>query len=219
VRDHSGVQIRSTRAAGQGHSRPCDLRYAFAPSTDPRDCTVIGDEQGGARRAVDHLVKTGRRRIAHITGLENHASAVLRAEGFRIVMAEHGLELVDGVWFGSWSEEWGHNGVRALLASSPDVDAIFCGSDQIARGAAHELASLGRSVPEDVALIGVDDWSPFTEGYRPHLSSVDLNLTTIGSRAGEALLAALNGHSAPGIQTVEPELIVRESSGPARCRT
>jgi LacI family transcriptional regulator len=201
-----------------GRDIPVPVIYAFAPSTDPEDCSVIGDEQGGARRAIDHLVKTGRRRIAHITGLENHASAVLRAEGFRTAMAEHGLEPVDGVWFGSWSEEWGHNGVRSLLASSPDVDAIFCGSDQIARGAAYELAALGRSIPEDVALIGVDNWSPFTDGYRPHLSSVDLNLTTIGRRAGEALLKALDGRGEPGIQKVDPELIVRESSGPARRR-
>lgn len=195
---------------------PVPVIYAFAPSTDPADCSIVGDEQGGARRAVDHFVKTGRRRIAHITGLENHASAVLRAQGFRAAMVDHGLEPVGGVWYGSWTEEWGHNGVRALLASSSDVDAIFCGSDQIARGAAYELAALGRSIPQDIALIGVDNWSPFTEGYRPYLSSVDLNLTTIGRRAGEALLAALDGKHSPGIHAVEPELIVRESSGPAR---
>lgn len=199
-----------------GRDLPVPVIYAFAPSTDPNDCSVVGDEQGGARRAVDHLVKTGRRRIAHITGLENHASAILRAEGFLAAMEAHGLEPAGGVWYGSWTEEWGHNGVRALLSASPDIDAIFCGSDQIARGAAYELTSLGRAIPEDVALIGVDNWSPFTDGYRPHLSSVDLNLTTIGQRAGEALLAALDGKPSPGIHTVQPELIVRESSGPPR---
>jgi LacI family transcriptional regulator len=199
-----------------GKDLPVPVIYAFAPSTDPADCSIIGDEHDGARRAVDHLVKTGRRRIAHITGLESHASAVLRAEGFRTAMAAHGLDPVGDVWFGSWTEDWGHNGVRALLSTSADVDAIFCGSDQIARGAAYELAELGRSVPEDVALIGVDNWSPFTEGNRPHLSSVDLNLGTIGRRAGEALLAALEGTANPGIHTVEPELVVRESSGLGR---
>ncbi|WP_336855514.1 LacI family DNA-binding transcriptional regulator [Sinomonas albida] len=197
-----------------GKDLPVPVIYAFAPSTDPADCSIVGDEQDGARRAVDHLVKTGRRRIAHITGPENHASAVLRSDGFRTAMAAQGLDPVDDVWFGSWSEEWGHNGVRALLSASPDVDAIFCGSDQIARGAAYELAALGRSIPEDVALIGVDNWSPFTDGYRPRLSSVDLNLGTIGRRAGEALLAALEGTLSPGIHKVQPELVIRESSGP-----
>ena len=129
-------------------------------------------------------------------------------------MASQGLEPVGDVWYGSWSEEWGHNGVRALLANHPDVDAIFCGSDQIARGAAYELERHGRSIPDDVALIGVDNWSPFTDGYRPHLSSVDLNLSTIGRRAGEALLSALDGVPRPGIQVVDCDLIVRESSGP-----
>lgn len=199
-----------------GHNLPVPVIYAFAPSTDSMDCSITGDEQGGARRAVDHLVKTGRRRIAHITGLENHASAVLRAEGFRDAMAGHGLEPVGDVWYGSWTEEWGHNGVRALLADHPDIDAIFCGNDQIARGAAYELGSQGRSIPDDVALIGVDNWSPFTDGYRPHLSSVELNLTAIGQRAGEALLSALEGTLQPGIHTVDSDLIVRESSGPAR---
>jgi LacI family transcriptional regulator len=197
-----------------GENLPVPVIYAFAPSTDPQDCSVTGDERGGARRAVDHFVKTGRRRIAHITGPENHASAVLRAEGFRASMADQGLEPVDDVWYGNWTEEWGHNGVRALLANHPEIDAIFCGSDQIARGAAYELERHGRSIPDDVALIGVDNWSPFTDGYRPHLSSVDLNLSTIGRRAGEALLSALDGVPHPGVHTVDCNLIVRESSGP-----
>jgi LacI family transcriptional regulator len=194
---------------------PVPVIYAFGPSRSPEDISIVGDERGGAKRAVDHLVKTGRRHIAHITGLESHASASLRAGGFRQAMAENGLEPEGDVWFGSWSQEWGHDGARALLKGHPNVDAIFCGSDQIARGVADELSLLGRKVPDDVALIGVDNWPVFAVHARPYLSSIDLNLESVGRRAGEALLAALDGSRTPGEQLVEPTLIVRESSGPS----
>lgn len=214
-----GIIVISPRADPRpplAQSLPVPVIYAFGPSSDSADTSIVGDERGGAQRAVDHLVKTGRRHIAHITGLESHASASLRAQGFRTAMAANGLEPAGDVWFGSWTHEWGHNGARALLKAHPEVDAVFCGSDQIARGVADELSVLDRAVPEDIALIGVDNWSVFTTHARPNLSSVDLNLVTVGRRAGEALLAALAGTRDPGVQVVESSLIIRESSGPSK---
>src|SRR4051794_40777606 len=62
-----------------GAALPIPVVYAFISSTDPHDCSVVPDEAGGARKAVEHLLATGRRRVAHITGPEHHHSATGRA--------------------------------------------------------------------------------------------------------------------------------------------
>ena len=62
-----------------GVNLPVPVVYAFISSSDPHDCSVVADEAGGARKAVEHLLAGGRRRIAHITGPEHHHSAAVRA--------------------------------------------------------------------------------------------------------------------------------------------
>jgi LacI family transcriptional regulator len=175
---------------------------------------VIADEAGGIRQAVDHLVEGGRRRIAHITGPAGHHAAAVRAEGFRAAMAAHGLEPAGPVRFGEWSEAWGRDATRRLLAAQPDVDAVLCGSDQVARGASDQLREAGRRVPGDVALVGVDNWTVFAGTARPPLTTIDLNLEAIGRRAGELLLAAIGGQPSPGVHALPCRLVVRESSAP-----
>ena len=73
----------------------------------------------------------------------------------------------------------------------PDLDAIFCGNDQIARGVADGLREAGRRVPDDVALVGFDNWEVIAVACRPPLTTVDMNLRELGRAAGERLLAAI----------------------------
>ena len=194
---------------------PVPVVYAYNPSLDPADCSVIADEAGGIRDAVEHLLQTGRRRLAHVTGPAGHHSAAVRAESFAAALAAHGLEPIAPARFGEWSEAWGRHAVAGLLAAHPEVDALLCGSDQIARGAAEELRTAGRHVPRDVALVGVDNWRVFSQSSRPPLTSVDLNLEAIGRRAGELLLAAIAGRPSPGVHALPCRLVIRESSAPA----
>jgi LacI family transcriptional regulator len=190
---------------------PVPVVYAYNPSLDPADCSVVADEAGGIRDAVEHLLATGRRRIAHVTGPAGHHAASVRAAAFTAALAAHGSEPAVAVRFGEWSEAWGRLAVRDL----PEVDAVLCGSDQIARGAAEELRATGRRVPADVALVGVDNWRVFSQASRPPLTSVDLNLEAIGRRAGELLLAAIAGRPSPGVHALPCRLVIRESSAPA----
>jgi LacI family transcriptional regulator len=166
------------------------------------------------RDAVEHLVQAGRRHIAHVTGPAGHHAAAVRADGFRAGLAAHGLGPAGPVRFGEWSEAWGRDATRRLLDAHPETDAILCGSDQIARGAADHLREAGRRVPADLALVGVDNWAVFARTTRPPLTTLDLNLEAIGRRAGELLLAAIAGHPSPGVHTLRCRLVVRESSGP-----
>jgi len=80
-----------------------------------------------------------------------------------------------------------------LLRSAPGLDAVFCGNDQIARGVADAGREAGLRVPEDVALVGFDNWDVIAASCRPPLTTVDMNLRELGRTAGENLLAAIEG--------------------------
>ena len=118
-----------------GHDIPVPVVYAYAPSDDPSDLSITPDNVSAGRIAVEHLLACGRTRIAHITGEPAYAAARDRADGVRAGLHAAGLELVGDVMFSEWSEGWGRDAAAVLLARHPDVDAILCGSDQIARGA------------------------------------------------------------------------------------
>jgi LacI family transcriptional regulator len=196
-----------------------DLRvpvvYAMAYSSDPADLSLVPDDEDGGALAVRHLLSTGRTSIGHLTGPQRFRAAVLRAAGAERALAEAGLNLAGGhTRYGEWTEEWGRHGTGLLLRSAPRLDAIFCGNDQIARGAADRLREAGRRVPGDVALVGFDNWDVIATASRPPLTTVDMNLRQLGRATGERLLSAVDGHPGSGRQLLPCRLVVRESSRP-----
>ena len=159
---------------------------------------MLPDDVGGGAAAGAHLLGTGRRHVAHIAGPERFLAARLRAQGLRGALATADVPLAAGeVLYGEWSERWGREAAGLLLRRAPETDAIFCGSDQIARGAGDALRAAGRRVPDDIAIVGFDNWEPMVLGADPPLSSVDMCLEDIGRAAAEDLLAAIGG-SRPG---------------------
>jgi LacI family transcriptional regulator len=192
---------------------PIPIVYAMSESANPEDASVLPDDEGGGRLAVEYLVARGRTRIAHVTGPMNFRAARLRAAGAAAALASAGLSMAgDNPVYGVWSEEWGRQAASILLRQAPDVDAVFCGSDQIARGVAESLREMGRKVPDDIALVGFDNWTVMAEASRPHLTTVDMNLTQVGRTAAEILLAAIDGRPAHGTRLVPCQLVVREST-------
>ncbi|MYS24901.1 transcriptional regulator, LacI family [Streptomyces sp. DvalAA-14] len=187
--------------------------YALAPSEDAADMSVGSDDEGGARLAVQHLIGSGRRRIAHVSGPAHHAAARHRARLTQELLGQAELGLSGGqVYFGDWSEAWGRRAARNLLRTAPDTDAVFCGNDQIARGVADTLREEGRHVPDDVAVIGYDNWDIMALASRPPLTTIDMNLSEIGRIAALRLLDAIDGAGAGGVQTVPCRLVMRESA-------
>lgn len=186
--------------------------YAFISSANPADCSVVPDEADGARRAVRHLLAIGRRRIAHVTGPERHHSARVRAQATVQTLETLGLDLATPTLHGEWSEAWGRQAAGILLSAGADIDAVFCGSDQIARGVAEALREAGRTIPGDVALVGFDNWDVMVEGCRPQLTSVDMDLEGIGRTAAELLLAAINGEPVSGQRALPCRLVPRAST-------
>jgi LacI family transcriptional regulator len=186
--------------------------YAFTPSMDPADTSVVVDDEGGTRMAIEHLLSVGRSRIAVVTGPQSHRSAVVRASAAESVLADSGFPMAAPVQFGEWSERWGRHAARLLLQRDSAIDAICCGSDQIARGVCDWLRETGRRVPDDVAVVGFDNWDVIATACRPPLTSVDMQLDVLGRQAAELLLAAIDGKPSPGQRSVPCRLVLRGSS-------
>jgi LacI family transcriptional regulator len=197
-----------------GRDLPIPVVYAFARSDDPDDLSLLHDDQQGAGLAIRHLLDTGRRRLAHITGPERHLAARDRAKGARTALDAAGESMVlDRPLWGEWSERWGREAATILMRSGATFDGIFCGSDQIARGVADALREAGRRVPEEVGLVGVDNWEVMAEGCRPPLTTIDLNLSELGHAAATKLLRAIEGHPLEkGVQLLPCRLVTRHST-------
>ena len=179
---------------GAGVSVP--VVYAMTHSTSPADLSLVPDDEQGGALATRHLLSTGRTKIGHVTGPTRFVAALLRAAGAEKALAAAGLTLAGGsVLYGEWTEEWGRQAADMLLRAAPDLDAVFCGNDQIARGVADALREAGRRVPDDVALVGFDNWEVIAAACRPPLTTVDMNLRELGRAAAERLLAAIDGQS------------------------
>jgi LacI family transcriptional regulator len=188
--------------------------YAFT-EPDANSIAFVSDDEGGARLAVEHLAALGRRRIVHVTGPETFAVVHQRAGAYRAVLAEQGLE-PPRVLTGAWSEAWGHEAVARLFDNDAGdaPDAVFCGNDQIARGVVDALRERDLRVPEDVAVIGFDNWEIVASATRPPLTTVDMNLTALGREAGLTLLSLVDGKPVePGIRKLPCRLVVRQSCG------
>ena len=185
--------------------------YVFSQGEGDGALTLLPDDEGGARLAVDHLIARGRRRIAHVTGPENFEAVRLRERGWRGALAQAGLAPAP-VLHGPWSEAWGRAATDGLLAGPEKPDAIFCGNDQIARGAADALREAGLNVPAEVALVGFDNWGVMAEACRPPLTSVDMNLTELGAEAGRRMTEMIKGTQHSGTLRLPCTLVVRESS-------
>jgi LacI family transcriptional regulator len=193
---------------------PVPVVYVYGESDDPADLSVIADDRQGGSIAAEHLVTQGRRTIAHITGEHSYRAARERCQGLQDVLEAAGLPLASAPLFGDWTQRWGRHAARTLLAARPDVDAIFCGSDQIATGVADALHDLGRRIPDDIALVGYDNWEVFASDCRPPLTTVDVNLQALGATAVSYLFAALDGDKSSGVIRCPGRLVVRESTGP-----
>ena len=199
-------------------ARGLPVVYVFSRVEDPDALCLLPDDEGGAALAVRRLAALGRRRIAHITGPERFEAVRLREAGYWAALAEAGLEARRGDYRpGNWSEAWGREAVQDMFSNTRDgPDALFCGNDQIARGAIDALREMGRSVPADVAIVGFDNWDVMTKAARPPLTSVDMNLDALGREAGACLLDMMAGRAIVGVRRLPCSLIVRESCGAIR---
>ncbi|MGJ0390431.1 LacI family DNA-binding transcriptional regulator [Microbacterium sp. CGR1] len=173
------------------------------------DYVVDVDNVAGARTATQHLIETGRTRIATISGPVTMVSSVDRVQGFRGALADAGLSPF-AEEAGDYSEASGADAARRILATGRP-DAIFVASDLMARGALTALRAAGIRVPEDVALVGFDD-SSVALSTDPELTTMRQPMYAQGEAMAGVLLSRLAGRDPEHITILPTELVVRASS-------
>lgn len=179
-----------------------------------RLAAVVGDDRLAMKLAVDHLVRLGHRRIAHLAGPQRVPTGVARRQGLEQALHDHGLAVFGMVECASYSREAGRQATRALLERSGDrPDAIVCANDLVALGAYDELRLAGLRIPQDVSVTGHNDM-PLVDLVDPPLTTIRLPHREFGWRAAELLFSALDG-AIDAVSTVvlRPELVERASTG------
>lgn len=173
--------------------------------------SVAADDRAGARSAVEHLLGVGCRRIATITGPLDTSGGVYRLNGYRDALLAHGLPVEPGlVAHGDWSRASGADAMRTLLERSPGLDAVFAASDIMAAATLPILREAGRTVPDDVRVVGFDD-SGLAETTDPPLTTVSQPMQRISEEMVRLLIDVIGGRTPLSI-TVPTSLVVRSSS-------
>jgi DNA-binding LacI/PurR family transcriptional regulator len=175
---------------------------------------VDADNRGGARQAVDHLVRQGRREIATVTGPASMAVGLDRFQGYRDALEAARLRPLKAlVEEGDFREEGGYEATKRLLARRPNLDGLFAASDLMAAGALRALRDAGRSVPGDVAVVGFDDFSVASHTLPP-LTTIRQPLDRMTEAAADLLLRRVDGagKGSPDHVICATDLVVRESA-------
>lgn len=183
---------------------------------DGRYDHVAIDNIAAARDAVNHLIETGRTRIAAIGSqpLEEYATPLQRSAGYEVALAAAGLDMRPEyvTTAAHYSRTEGYAAAKALLALDPRPDAIFCFSDLLAIGAMRAVFDAGLRVPDDVAVVGVDN---VEEGRfsRPSLSTISLDTPFIARESVRQIIERIEDPELPATEIVAPHnLVVREST-------
>ncbi|GAB3651626.1 LacI family DNA-binding transcriptional regulator [Glycomyces tarimensis] len=176
---------------------------------------VRADSATGIGLAVEHLVSQGRRRIALVNGPVDTVPGAARLAGYLDAIDRFDLpanpELQ--VTASGFTYRPGRRATASLL-SQASPDAIVCANDLLAVGALKALAAGGVRVPDDVAVVGMDD-TDAAELATPSLTSVDLGSAKRAKAAAKLLIRRIEDPNAPARQLViAPSLSVRESTGP-----
>lgn len=188
----------------------------------PGVCHIVLDHETAAEMGLSHLLELGHRRIAIIKGQDFSSDSEIRWRTIADAAARLGAPvdpaLVTQLEGDMPSPLTGCQAMKRLLASGARFTAVWAFNDVSAIGAIRALHDAGLSVPRDVSVLGFDDIVSATF-HTPALTTVRQPLEQMGSLAAEALLdkirtPALAGWD--GERTVQPELVIRESTGPAR---
>lgn len=183
---------------------------------DGRYDHVAIDNERAAHDATQHLIDIGRRRIAAIgeQPFEDYETPHLRTKGYLSALAGADIEPDAHLMRPAvhYRRADGYSATQQLLALEHHPDAIFCYSDILALGAIKAVFDAGLRVPEDIAVIGIDD---IEEGQysRPTLSTVSLDTPFIAHHAVARIAARIDDPTTTAEEVVAPHsLIVRQST-------
>jgi LacI family transcriptional regulator len=192
------------------------IRIASVPVDEPAHIIVSNDRLGG-RAAARHLAELGHKVIGFISGPPTFRSSHERRGGFEEELKERGLSLPDEyVMQGAYTFETGISCGAELLKRTPRPTAIFAANDEMAAGVLHAIRRAGLKCPEDVSVVGFDDFQ-IASSVWPPLTTVRTPTREIGRMAAEKLIGLGPAEDNPreAAPATSPALVVRDSTGPA----
>ena len=200
-------------AAANNHN----LVLVDRPAQDVRAPIVLADGTAAIDELVDHLVRTGRRDLAIMTGRDQAGTSRTRLDAFRAAVIRNGLSLpASRIRHGDFRAGSGRAALAELLALDVVPDAVFIANGPMALGAlellAERRAGVEVRIPADLALAVFDDmaWFPL---LRPSLTAIQQPNRRLGERAMQMLLARIAGEDVPD-ERIECRLVLRDSTEP-----
>lgn len=173
---------------------------------------VYVDNFLGAYLATKHLIDKGHRKIAHIKGNEKMSNSLERLRGYQKALMDSGIaydsELVSSGDFTPFS---GYQAMKRILDIRLDITAVFSANDQMAVGAIKAINSIGKKVPDHVAVIGFDNLS-ISSLITPGLSTIHVPTSQMGRLAAQIVLKQSAGNKCRQFHMLDISLIVRKSS-------
>ena len=176
---------------------------------------VRSDSENGARQLTRLLIDLGHKRIAIVTGPENVSTAVDRVTGYKQALDEAGLSENEQVYYGSFNQQTGYDSTRLAMMQLAKPSAILAANNFILIGVVKALRELQLRVPEDISVVGFDDF-PESMLVKPYFTAAVQPAYEMGRLAAELLLQRISGELSGECQTIvlPTEIVERESSGP-----
>lgn len=181
-----------------------------------RGDTVQLDDVGGSYQAVCHLLESGHKHVAIITGPLKLVNASMRLQGYKRALVDHGLPVEpDLIREGRFDMQSGEEQTKILLGITPRPTALFVSNALMSVGALRAFAECGVRCPEEIALVSYNDLEWF-DLLRPSITAVRHPVYDLGAKAAEMLLKRFSGRLTGPFRriTLKCELVVRESSRP-----
>ncbi|MCM3028221.1 LacI family transcriptional regulator [Bacillus safensis] len=176
---------------------------------------IIGyDEREAAYKAVDYLIRSGRKSIGFCFDTESSEAQKQRKQGYLDALSAHGLPLqVDWLFGEAFTIEDGFRLMDVIHHMTNAPDAIFTGNDQVAAGLIKQAISYGYQIPKDLAVIGYDN-QDICEVTAPTITTIDIPIVELGQRSLQQMIALLQDQKPLQREHIQlpTRLVTREST-------
>ena len=176
---------------------------------------VVGDNAGGAYKAVQHLIESGHRRIGIISGPSGLSSGLERLQGSLKALSDYDVRADSSlIKFGDFKRESGYHLTKEIFQGNDPPTALFVTNNQMTLGALMALGEMKKRMPGEISLISFDDpgWYSFLD---PPMTTVEHSPYLMGKTAGEMLLQRIKKkRKKPKTIVIPSNLVVRGSTGP-----
>lgn len=176
---------------------------------------VRADSEEGAYQLTQHLLSLGHCHIAMLAGPENVSTSIDRINGYQRALVDAGIKAQDDlIFWGEFTQEAGYRNAQVVIDMDPSPTAIFAANNFIAIGAMQALKEKGLRIPEDIALVSIDDIPP-AYTMEPFLTVATQPAKEIGQQATQLLLERIKNPANTAFQKIvlPTKMIIRTSSG------